>query len=264
MLAKDAITQSIFVATVGVEPQVVTLTLDALLLQEQNIARVVVVHTAPDLEPVRTSLQRLHDEFVVRQHYGNRILYAPHVLSGDSGPLVDITTAEEIEKAFQSLYTLLRHHKQARHRIHLCIAGGRKTMALFAMAAAQILFEPSDHVWHLISNPSLIASKQFHANHPGDVSLISIPIASWARMRTDDQSRAHYFMESVLTPAERKAVELLVREGLSNSALAIRLHKSAKTIANQLSSVYVKLADYYELVDVPDRSLLLVLLGSYS
>ena len=72
------------------------------------------------------------------------------------------------------------------------------------------------------------------------------------------------FIERVLTPAEREVTELLIREGLSNTALAERWGKSVKTVANQLSSVYVKLGCRFDLPETPDRTLLLVLLGSYS
>ncbi len=255
---------AILVATLGAEPQVVTLALDQLLYSEIDITRVIVVHTHPNQEPVRSSLAELHAELVVRGHYGNRLLYIPHLLAGPTGPLKDVITPVEIEDAFQSLYTLLRQHKQAGYAIHLCIAGGRKTMALFAMAAAQILFDTGDYVWHLVSNPALLHSKHFHAPDPNDVTLVSVPVARWGRMRPDEAWRAREFIETVLTPAEREVVILLIREGLSNATLADRLGKSVKTIANQLSSVYAKLEEYFGLNNTPDRALLLVLLGSYS
>jgi len=185
-------------------------------------------------------------------------------LAGESGPLDDVATQDEIDGAFQSFYTLLRQFKYAGDQVHLCIAGGRKTMALFAMAAAQILFGAGDQVWHLVSDPGLITSRQLHAPNPDAVSLIPVPVARWGRMRPDDASRVRMFIETVLTPAEREVAVLLVREGLSNAALAQRLGKSVKTIANQLSSIYVKLGDYFGLENTPDRALLLVLLGTYS
>lgn len=137
-------------------------------------------------------------------------------------------------------------------------------MTLFAMAVAQILFEPPDTVWHLVSDPALIASKALHATRPDQVALVQIPIARWGRLRPDDIPRAREFIETVLTPAEREVTELLIQEGLSNAALAERLGKSVKTVANQLSSVYEKLRQHYDLVSTPDRAVLLVLLGSYS
>jgi CRISPR-associated protein Csx14 len=255
---------AILIATLGAEPQVVTLTLDSLLARGERIASVIVVHTAPDREPVRSSLRSLHHEFVVERPYGDEILFVPHLLAGASGPLADVVTPSEIDDAFRSLYVLLRQHKQAGRSIHLSIAGGRKTMALFAMAAAQVVFGLEDHVWHLVSDPALVISKRLHTDRPGDIILVPVPVAYWGRLRPDDSSRVHDFIKHVLTPAEREVTELLIREGLSNAALAERLGKSIKTVANQLSSVYVKLGRYFDLPETPDRALLLVLLGSYS
>lgn len=255
---------TILIATLGAEPQVVTLMLDSLLARGDRIASVIVVHTVPDREPVHSSLRSLHREFVIERSYGNEILFVPHLLAGTSGPLADVVTPSDIDDAFRSFYVLLRQHKQAGRCIHLSIAGGRKTMALFAMAAAQILFGPEDHVWHLVSDPALVTSKKLHADNPDDVTLVPVPVAYWGRLRADDRSRVRDFVEHVLTPAEREVTELLIREGLSNTALAERLGKSVKTVANQLSSVYVKLGRHFDLPETPDRTLLLVLLGSYS
>jgi len=255
---------AMLIATLGAEPQVVTLTLDSLLARGERITSVIVVHTTPDREPVRSSVRSLYREFMVVRPYGNEILFVPHLLAGTSGPLVDVVTPSDIDDAFRSLYILLRQHKQAGRSIHLSVAGGRKTMALFAMAAAQILFGPEDHVWHLVSDPALVISKRLHADRPGDVTLVPVPVAHWERLRPDDSSRVRDFIELVLTPAEREVTELLIREGLSNAALAERLGKSVKTVANQLSSVYVKLGRHFDLPDTPDRTLLLVLLGTYS
>jgi hypothetical protein len=121
-----------------------------------------------------------------------------------------------MDDAFQSLYTLLRQHKQAGRKIHLSIAGGRKTMALFAMAAAQILLDAHDRLWHLTSPPELIATRALHADDPDMVTLIPIPLAHWGHLRHETHSRAEHFLHSVLTPAEREVAQLLISEGLSN------------------------------------------------
>lgn len=256
--------ETILIVTLGAEPQVVTLALDALLALQEPISRVVVVHTAADRPPIDASMRTLQAEFVEYKYYGNQLLFVPHILADSAGPLADIATASEIEAAFQNFYTLLRQYKHAGCRLHLSIAGGRKTMALFAMAAAQIWFDAADRVWHLVSDRRLVESRRLHAAHPSDVSLIPVPVAHWGRMTPDDRVRARHFIEHVLTPAERELTTILVREGLSNSALARQLGKSPKTIANQLTSIYNKLAGYFGLREPPDRTMLLVLLGSYS
>lgn len=253
--------ESIFLATLGAEPQVVSLALDALLAQNVPITRVEVIHTVPQYEPIRSSLQRLQHEFVANNYYGERLIFVPHLLAGETGPLTDVTTPAEMDTAFQVIYTLLRQHKYAGRSIHFCIAGGRKTMALFAMAAAQILFDSSDRVWHVVSTPKLIETKALHSDVPESVQLISIPIAYPMR---DDISRVQAFLRYHLTDAEREIVHLLLQEGLSNAALAARLKKSPKTVANQLSRVYAKLQAYFNLNETPDRTMLLVHLGRYS
>jgi CRISPR-associated Csx14 family protein len=255
---------AVVISTLGAEPQVITLGLDALLAQSLSIDRLYVIHTQPVHNPIKDSLARLYKEFTSQNYYQGTILFIPHQLAGDSGPLVDVTTPFEIETAFQSVYTLLRQQKQAGRTIHLCIAGGRKTLSLLTMATAQILFDANDRVWHLLSSPELIQSKSLHAYAPEQVTLVALPVASWGSFRSDNDTRAHHFMTQILTPAEREVAEHLAREGLSNAALAVRLGKSPKTVANQLSSIYEKLSNYFHLSAPPDRTTLLVLLGRSS
>lgn len=56
----DKMTETVLVATLGAEPQVVTLTLDALTARGVVINRVVIVHTNPQLPPIDDSLKALH------------------------------------------------------------------------------------------------------------------------------------------------------------------------------------------------------------
>lgn len=255
---------SILVATLGTEPQVVTLVLDKLLQEGEAVTRVTVVHTDDKDPTIGKALEALRHEFLTKRYYGNRLLFDLHVLAGSGGPLRDVTTPEEIDFAFEGVYSLLRQHKYAGHKIHLSIAGGRKTMALFAMAAAQILFDSDDRVWHLVSRASLVASRQLHTEEAEDAVLVPVPIANWRNLQPSDTTRVRDFIDNVLTPVEREIVMLLVQKGLSNQALADYLNKSVKTIANQFTMIYSKLADHFDLTEVPDRTMLLVLLGKNS
>lgn len=255
---------AVLIATLGTEPQVVTLVLDALLAAQEKITRVIVVHTDEQDPMIHKALVALKQEFLTNQYYGDYLLFIPHPLVGSSGPLEDFTTPEEIDFAFEEMYTLLRQQKYAGNKIHLSIAGGRKTMALFAMAAAQILLDPEDRVWHLVSDPDLIASRRLHTRNANEIVLVPVPIVFWRNFQPSDTSRVKEFIDNVLTPAEREIVMLLIQKGLSNSALANHLHKSVKTVANQLTAIYDKLGEYFNLTETPDRTLLLVLLGKNS
>ncbi|WP_119071510.1 CRISPR-associated ring nuclease [Aggregatilinea lenta] len=256
--------ETILVATLGTAPQVVTLALDALLKRGQPVSRVVVVHTQADDGPIGAALDTLRREFVSQRRYDDGILFVPHVLAGPRGQFRDVISPDDADEAFQDVYLLLRQFKHAGYRIHLSIAGGRKTMAIVAMAAAQILFDANDAVWHLVSTPEFVASQRLHASLSGEASLVQIPLVAWGRMPAGDDSRSHEFLTSVLTPAEREVTHLLLHEGLSNAALAQRLHKSPKTVANQLTSIYEKLGAFFHLEQTPDRMLLLLLLGKSS
>ncbi len=254
---------SVLISTLGAEPQVVTLTLDALLHRGERISRLYVVHTDASIPPIKGAKSKLDEIFVGSNRYP-MLLYVPHLLSGPQDALRDVATADEILLAYQSLYRLLRQQKQAGCRVHLCLAGGRKTMTSFALAAAQVVLSTQDRVWHLISPPPLIASQTMHAPHPSDVQLVSVPLLHPGKLQTEDGARKATAFLTLLTPAERELATLLVREGLSNDLLADRLGKSTKTVANQLSSIYSKLRDHYLLEEAPDRTSLMAFIGRYS
>jgi hypothetical protein len=254
----------------------VTLALDALLARGEAIQRVVVVHTNPSEEPIASSLNQLHREFQIDNYYRGQILYDPVTLTNTLGPLPDVATAEQVNAAFEAMYRTIRYHKLTGARLHLSIAGGRKTMALFAFSVAQFLFDADDHVWHLESDPPLRESRRLHAE-PGDrVALIEVPLMQWSSLpgvvrsnqfgdtpqqaanrslhlqQITGQHQVDAFLKK-LSRAEKELLILLVQTGVSNDELAKRLFKSPKTIANQLNSIYRKFALHYQLSTKPDR-----------
>jgi hypothetical protein len=60
-------------------------------------------------------------------------------------------------------------------QVHLSIAGGRKTMAVFGMTAAQLLFDEHDRLWHLFSGGEFLVSKRLYPQ-PGDEVRLSVKI----------------------------------------------------------------------------------------
>lgn len=257
-------TSAILICTLGAAPQVVTLLLDGLLAHGEPIERVVVLHTDPAYAPIKHSLPQLDQTFRTDNYYRGRVLYDPHVLTGKQGILPDVATRSQIDAAYVAIYRVLRQHKTANRRLHVGIAGGRKTLTVLALAAAQATFTDGDQVWHLISPQKVLKSGVLHVDEPKDIQLVSVPLLHTGHMMAADQSRADYFMRERLTDAEREVCRLLLNEGLSNAMLAQRLGKSASTIANQLTGIYRKAASYYQLQQPPDRAMLLALLGRSS
>lgn len=273
-------------ATLGSEAQVVTLTLDALLQRGESVQRVVIVHTAPETELIAGALARVLAE-LRSPHYPDTLQIETLTLTGPRGPLADVDSTEGAAAAFTTLYRLVRAEKLAGRTVHLSIAGGRKTVAVFGMAVAQLLFDADDRLSHLISQGALLAEKRMHAAPGDECHLIEIPVLLWRAVspvltdlseiedpfvaverqralrlqETLDEARS--FMLGVLSPAERRTVELLVRESLSDQELAARLALSPRTVEQHLRSAYRKAAVHWALTEV-NRTQLVRLLSLYA
>lgn len=269
---------AILIATLGSEPQVVTAACDLLARQGERVGAIWVVHTSPQASsPVGVALAALQDladtEF--------------HAICGAGGePLADVDSPEAGAAAFRLLYQLVRRAKQAGRRVHLSIAGGRKTMAVYGMATAQLLFDGEDRLWHLFSSGEFLTSRRLHPQ-PGDQAhLIPVPVILWSQVSpvwsglgaVEDPfeaarrvqelqlnqkiEAARSFVLGSLTPAERRTVELLVTGGLSDQELAARLCLSPRTVEQNLRSAYAKAATHWELETV-SRAQLISLLNLY-
>lgn len=167
----------VFMATLGLAPQVVTLALDR-LLPDHPFAEVCVIHTDDRKEPMRSAVRRLDEQFqrfhqhptppgekkwdavyTYRDpsHLGaarqaelvyRRVLIQreepqprrlPRLVAAD-----DVETPENSKATFRTIYRVAGRYKQDNAIIHFSIAGGRKGMAVFGLATAQTLFDYSD------------------------------------------------------------------------------------------------------------------------
>lgn len=254
--------QHVLIATLGSEPQVVTLALDLLQAKGYPITEVLVVHTVG--KAVQRALTRLAGEFA---QLGTP-RYRPVPVEREDRSVADFHTEADMAALLRTLYRIILAEKRADKLAHLSIAGGRKPMAVYGMVVAQLLFDEDDRLWHLLSEDWRPGDEQVMHVRPGDrVSLAPIPILRWGSVspvltelavredpweaiqtqrsirQEEDQRRKREFIEYRLTPAEQKLVRLVCR-GLDNAALAQQLHKSEKTVANQLTSIYEKLREW--------------------
>lgn len=223
-------------ATLGTEPQVITLTLDALLKTGHLIRHVLILHTQPSDSSIQVALDVLAREF--KQHKPYQSIDIDFVLftSGEERPISDITTPDEAADIFRTLYHTVLGLKQQEHYIHLCTAGGRKAMAMYGMLVAQLLFDENDRLWLLLSTEAFRLGRQLHARE-GEASLLRIPVIPW---RLGISEKKH-FIEHVLTPAETEVLELVARYGLTDKEIALRRTTTEKTVGHQLSTIYSKL-----------------------
>jgi CRISPR-associated protein Csx14 len=247
-------------ATLGTEPQVVTLALDALLARGHPIGEVVVVHTHPS--GLGGALERLrHEEaYYSRGESSIAFRYVP-VREREHYP-ADIVSEEDAALLLRVLYREVAALKRAGRRVHLSIAGGRKVMAAYGMVVAQLLLSDEDWVWHLLSEPQVLRSRQMHVPGTG-VSLVPVPVLRWSLLPSamadllvwDDPYRAiqrqremreHLRRRALaefwrsLTPAERRIAAAMVAMGGSNERIGRAVGRRAKTVANHLLSIYQK------------------------
>ena len=250
--------ESILIGTLGAEPQVITLA-TALLLHRAPLQRVVVVHTDTRLAPIAEALPAL------RAAFGSRPGLPP--LECVAVDVADTLTPGDLERFADVLFAVLQTHLAADRRIHLLLAGGRKSMALTGLSVAQLLLGPGDHVWYLHSDEALRRVGRFWPEAGDAVHLVDVPLAppvavpprftraavaptpAAARQALGEaeQARLRHFVEHELTAAERAVAALFAQEVMTVDEAAQRLGKQRKTVTNQLTTIYSKLESYFGL-----------------
>ena len=284
-LLKHAIPSTALVCTLGSEPQVITLSLDLLARRGRRPDRLVVVHTSDDHEPVRTALEQLR--LTLTGWPRLETTFVP--VEGERGPVPDLATSDQAAAYLRTLYRTVLELKRAGSQVDLNLSGGRKPMSIYAVVVAQLLFDAGDRLWYLLSSETVRRSEQMRLGQADDADLLEIPVLRWSSVspaatplgRFEDpwdaiayQQEHHLrasmnarrvFVNQVLTPAERDLARLAATTGLDNAALAERLNKRPKTIANQLNTIYGKLHEFLGFPDAgaTDRTVLAAEFGPY-
>ena len=274
------------IATLGSEPQVITATLDLLLVRGIKITSLTVLHTASSEIHLKSALQQVSEE-ITRDTYPNLTSCKFHLLMDETGsPLQDVDTIQAAHSFFRAIYQSVWSSKQSGCQVHLSISGGRKTMAMYGMATAQLLFDEDDYLWHLFSGGDFLSSKRFHPVAGDETYLVAVPILLWNDVspavkelsKTSDpfealekvrqlrlqekMETARIFVDVHLSSAERKVVRELVLEGMSDKEIAGMLYLSPRTVEQHLRSAYRKAAEHWQMNTVT-RSQLIALLQLY-
>ncbi len=261
--------QITLIATLGSEPQVVTTAYDLLVEKGLSLSKLIILHTSGGERKVDQAVEVLRRELPA---------YAPDLLEVKFQPLQspsgidlkDIDSPGSVQSYFRMLYQLVWQEKRSEKSVHLCIAGGRKTMAVYGMSVAQLLFDETDYLWHLFSSGEFLSSKRMHPAYGDEVRLVRIPVISWSSITPvltglrdvedpylalerikdlqlkEKYEAARIFVLGQLTPAERRVVGLLVEEGLSDIEIAERLVVSPRTVEQHLRSAYHKAEMHWE------------------
>lgn len=263
---------AILIATVGLSPQVVTLTLDELLRRGLPIQRVLVVQPCEATEGIKNSLNRLRAEVASYQE-SHGIIFEFCVFESEDGYRpTDTLNKRDAQVVLQTLNREISKAKQEGFRVHLSIAGGRKVISAFGTVAAQFHFDAEDRCWHVAEG----TQTNREAMHPAEgeaVVLVDVPILSWKLWKrviagslslalTDDpiqteqmlrhleenvgrSQRLRTFFERDLDYAEQRVLALLALEGLENAELEVRLGCSVKNPLNRIVSKYTNFKDLH-------------------
>ncbi len=197
--------QTVLIATLGGQPQVVTFALDQLLLRGEKVDEVVVVHLGRPR--YLRALRRLSEAFPGDVYAGQRCHLRPAPIYDGHKMLADIQNHRDVSVVWRTLHELIRQLKEGGARIHLLLSGGRRMMALLAVSAAMLQLEPGDHIWHLYTPDEVQkqarSGAMLHAPEEAGIVLLEAPIAPLGSYFPALQALATVSPEEVLASQTR-------------------------------------------------------------
>lgn len=242
-------TRQVAVATLGGQPQIVTLTLDLLLKQGVQLETLYVVHLQLNDPRYRAAHQRIEHEFAIQAY--PHIRYQPTLVrQWQSVPVVDLDTREAIDAAHDTFDLLFRDLKQSGYTIHLCITGGRRLLGSLGIMAAQQRFASSDKIWHLYSSNTVRATTRdgamMHLADHSNTQLLPIPFQPLAALNatttgrfgtTDEEYERCLQVVQQLSKRETDTLRAFA-EGLTPKEVAQRLSIVVKTVDAHKTKIF--------------------------
>ena len=174
--------RSIMVATLGGQPQLVTIALDILLARGEAIREVIVLFLSAEGSRVNRALAKLSEEFVDDYYaYANHSCrLRPIPIQDGASRLSDITSDADAVGAWRTLRDLILTLKDERHHLHICISGGRRIMALLLTSLALLHFTYRDKLWHIYSPEEFQhradQGRILHPRPEDGVCLVEVPL----------------------------------------------------------------------------------------
>jgi len=250
----------VLIATLGGQPQVVTFALDALRARGEAIDAVYVIHLSPENERIRHALQVLGREFAEECYQGTPCRFRRVPILRGGQPLPEIRSERDADVAWQAVRGLIVELKEQGKALHICVAGGRRMVALLTISAATLLCDHQDRLWHMFTPDEFQAAARngalMHATPADGVTLVQAPLAPWGTyfpalralaqtpsqvaaqqfgwLRTADDSLCRQVYDQ-LTPRQRDVLRAFaagmrpqeVAEQLVVSLATVNTHKSA-------------------------------------
>jgi CRISPR-associated protein Csx14 len=265
------INESTLICTLGGQPQIATFALDWLLSRGEQVRDLIALHLDPADERLGRSLERLQTEFDGDQYQGQACRFRAVPLRQGADILPAIRTEAEAEIVRQTVFSLITDLKQAGRTLHLCLAGGPRLMALMALSSAQLHCGHQDKIWHIYTEPELLAQAQegavMHDEQRERVWLVPVPTVPWGQyfsmFATNRESPAeamqvqtNWLDQTELRRCETVWSDLTTRErevviafagGANPQEVAEQLVISIKTVSSHQTNIFTKCRPVWEL-----------------
>jgi CRISPR-associated protein Csx14 len=241
------------VATLGGQPQVVTLALDALLERGVGVNEVVALYLAGDDDRLARARDRLAAEFAPDgpAAYGIPLRLEPIRARGHAPD--DIRDETDADAVWRAVYDLLGRLKADGRTLHICISGGRRILSLLTMSAATLQCGHQDALWHMYTPREWLAASRdgalFHLPAGSGFRLIRVPMTAWGAyfpalqelVRPADEAapprRAPDAVERARAAAVRAQLTVAQRRVLDRLAAGDTPQQAAAALGRDLSTV---------------------------
>lgn len=203
-ISKDAMsisrsTPCVYIATLGGQPQIVTLALDALLEQGITITDIFIIHLSTTNPRYRAALEQVAQACDQGVYAGRPCRYRAIPVRQGGHIVNDLDSEHAASAVINTIHALIHQIKQQDATIHLCVTGGRRLLGMLALSTALLSFDQTDCIWHLYSTDSVRQhTRDGTALHlPGnpDVGLVRIPVPPWGHyfpfLRLPPETDAH-------------------------------------------------------------------------
>ncbi len=254
----DPSTSQIALLTMGGQAQVVTFALDALLAKGVALQQVLILHLAPSNPRVAHALHQLRKESLSTYRAHRWSWHFLPLSTPEGQPLPAIRTEEEARLAWAFGRDLLLNLKQQGNRLHLCLAGGPRLLAMTLVSATMLHCDHEDHLWHLYTPRDFLARARdgaiLHAPPDAGVQLLPIPFLPLGAYFPALQQLNRPLVPSTpppqdarlcqevwerLTPRQREILRLLA-EGMLPQEVADHLSITLSTLNTHKSRIYAE------------------------
>ena len=242
--------QTVMIATLGGQPQLITFALDELLQQGEAIREVIVLYLSKDGSRVNQALALLAAEFT-GDYYAYRnhpCRFRPMPLRDDLHRLEDIQTKYQASAVAESLRDLILTRKQERQQLHVCVSGGRRMLSLLLTSIAQAHFSHYDKLWHIYTPDETQQSVRngaiMHAQPSDGVRLLEVPLTPLGTVYPMLQQltgiSTDVGQQQVVDKLKERPLMVLklLATGASKEEVATKMHVSKHTVDSHIKTIY--------------------------